>query len=58
MIGGAGTRPPKSTYQVDIRVFGTDGMLLPDIERPHLELCRQDEKHQIIYVDHKPGEYY
>lgn len=57
MIGGAGTMPPRSTYQVDIRVFGTDGMLLLDIERPRLELYRQDGEHRVIHVDHKPGEY-
>ncbi|MGH7169791.1 MAG: gfo/Idh/MocA family oxidoreductase, partial [Gemmataceae bacterium] len=57
MIGGAGTMPPKSTYQVDIRIFGTDGMLLLDIERPRLELRRRDGEQQIIDVDQKPGEY-
>lgn len=57
MIGGAGTMPPKSTYQVDIRIFGTDGMLLLDIERPRLELHRREGERQIIQVDQKPGEY-
>ncbi|MGH9446764.1 MAG: Gfo/Idh/MocA family protein, partial [Terriglobia bacterium] len=57
MIGGAGTMPPRSTYQVDIRIFGTEGMLLLDIERPRLELRRHDGTGQTIPVDHKPGEY-
>ncbi len=57
MIGGAGTMPPRSTYQVDVRVFGTEGMLLLDIERPRLELRRQDGERRMIPVDLKPGEY-
>lgn len=57
MFGGAGTMPPGSTYQVDIRIFGTDGMLLLDIERPRLELHRMNGDRQIIHVDQKPGVY-
>ncbi|MGC2333049.1 MAG: Gfo/Idh/MocA family oxidoreductase [Candidatus Acidiferrales bacterium] len=57
LIGGAGTMPPLSTYQVDIRIFGKDGMLLIDIERPRLELRRHDGTNVIPSVTHKPGEY-
>jgi predicted dehydrogenase len=57
MIGGAGTMPPKSTYQLDIRIFGTEGMLLLDIERPRLELRSRDGEQLIFHVDRKPGEY-
>jgi len=57
MIGGAGTMPPGSPYQVDIRVFGSDGMLLLDIERPRLEIYRNDGRHHSISVNHAPGEY-
>lgn len=57
MIGGAGTMPARSTYQVDIRLFGSDGMLLLDIERPRLELRRHDGDNIIAPVTHKPGDY-
>ncbi|HTV54929.1 MAG TPA: Gfo/Idh/MocA family oxidoreductase [Terriglobia bacterium] len=58
MIGGAGTMPARSTYQVDIRLFGSEGMLLLDVERPRLELRRHDGDNTIVPVTHKPGEYF
>ncbi len=57
MIGGSGTMPARSTYQVDMRIFGTEGMLLLDIERPRLELRRHDGETLNIRITHKPGDY-
>ncbi len=57
MLGGAGTMPPRSTYQVDIRIFGAEGMLLLDIERPRLEVRRNDGRNYAVPVNHQPGEY-
>jgi len=39
-VSGAGTVPPvgPGQYQVEIRLFGTEGMLLLDCERPRAEL--------------------
>jgi len=42
VLGGAATQPEGSARQLDISVFGSDGMLLLDIERPRLELRRND----------------
>lgn len=56
-FGGAATMPPRSTYQVDIRIFGTEGMLLLDIERPRLELRRNDGIGGPIAINQGPGEY-
>lgn len=56
-LGGAGTMPPGSTYQVDLRLFGSEGMLLLDIERPRLEVRRNDGRHISIPVTSAPGEY-
>jgi predicted dehydrogenase len=56
-FGGTATMPPRSTYQVDIRIFGTKGMLLLDIERPRLELRRNDETGNAIPISQGPGEY-
>jgi predicted dehydrogenase len=43
-ISGAGTVPTtgKTPYQVDLRIFGTDGLLMLDCERARLELSRHD----------------
>lgn len=57
MVGGAGTMPPKSTYQVDIRIFGSQGMMLLDIERPRLEVRRNDGRNSTIPIEEQPGEY-
>ncbi|MEW5979316.1 MAG: Gfo/Idh/MocA family oxidoreductase [Acidobacteriota bacterium] len=57
MLGGTGTMPPHSIYQVDIRIFGTHGMLLLDVERPRLEIRRNDGNHFVMGTTHPPGEY-
>ena len=43
-VSGAGTVPPVGTaqYQVDIRIFGSEGLLMLDCERARLELRRHD----------------
>jgi predicted dehydrogenase len=43
-ISGAGTAPPVgiASYQVDLRLFGSEGMLLLDCERARLEMRRHD----------------
>src|SRR5262245_60089344 len=42
-FSGAGTVPEKDArYQVDLRIFGTEGMLLLDCDRTRLEIHRHD----------------
>src|SRR5271154_6062919 len=41
-LSGSATVPAGSPFQVDIRVFGYDGMLLLDVERERLSLRRFD----------------
>jgi predicted dehydrogenase len=43
-VSGAGTAPAVgiSSFQVDLRLFGTEGMLLLDCERARLDLRRHD----------------
>ena len=41
-FSGAGTVPMNRPFQVDIRIFGSEGMLLLDCERARLELSRND----------------
>lgn len=57
MIGGAATMPPGSAYQVDLRLFGTEGMLLLDIERPRLEIRRYDGRNSSNDMSRMPGAY-
>lgn len=55
-VSGAGTVPPSGSaqYQVDLRIFGTDGLLMLDCERERLQLRRHDGKHQ--HLDLQAGE--
>jgi len=53
-LSGAATLPKGRPVQIDLRIFGSEGMLLLDIERERLELRRRDGKDEVIYL--KPGE--
>ena len=58
-VSGAGTVPPHgmSAYQVDLRIFGTEGLLMLDCERARLELRRHDGKHQHVDLAADAGAY-
>ncbi len=56
-LGGAGTLPPRSPYQLDIRIFGSEGALHLDIERPRLEVQRNDGRNYTMPMSMKPGFY-
>ena len=57
-FSGAGTVPEKDAhYQVDLRIFGSDGMLLLDCERARLELRRNDGDHYIAPLAADAGAY-
>jgi predicted dehydrogenase len=56
-ISGAGVLPPGSPFQVDLRVFGTEGTLLLDIERPRVEVRRFDGQNISIKTTAEPGAY-
>ena len=58
VVGGAGLNPPGAPDQVDIRLFGSEGMLLLDIERPRLEIVRYDGRNYSMSMAHTPGEYF
>jgi len=53
-VSGAATIPEGGGYQVDLRIFGRDGMLLLDVERERLELRRNDGENFSLPV--QPGE--
>jgi predicted dehydrogenase len=58
-ISGAGTVPPDgmSAYQVDLRIFGSEGLLMLDCERARLELRRHDGRHQRVELAPDAGAY-
>ncbi len=52
-VSGSATVPKHRGFQIDLRLFGSEGMLLLDIERERLEVRRRDGKD--IIVDMPPG---
>lgn len=56
-ISGAATLPDNDPFQLDIRVFGKDGVLLVDVERERVELRRHDGAHVSVPVAPGAGAY-
>ncbi len=56
-VSGCGLAPAHAGFQVDIRIFGSDGMLLLDIERERCVLRRHDRVDELVRVEPGSGEY-
>jgi predicted dehydrogenase len=56
-ISGAATLPDNDPYQIDIRIFGSEGVLLVDVERERVELRRRDGANVSIQVAPGSGAY-
>ncbi len=56
-LSGSASLPPGSPFQVDIRLFGTDGVLLLDVERERLWLRRTDGSDEDFPIDPGQGAY-
>ena len=56
-VSGAGNVPYDRPFHVDIRVFGSEGMLLLDCERARMELRRYDGNHAVAAVEPDAGAY-
>lgn len=56
-ISGAATLPDGVKFQVDIRIFGDEGILLLDVERERVEVRRHDGKNQSFGIPADAGEY-
>ncbi len=62
-LSGSATIPKASGndrskgYQIDIRIFGSEGMLLLDIERERLELVRNDGNNKHLDLKAGDGDY-
>lgn len=57
VISGAASLPDDARYQVDIRVFGSEGMLNFDLDRERVDLLRLDGKHRLLEVELDEGAY-
>lgn len=56
-LSGSATVPKSRGYQIDIRIFGTEGMMLFDIERARVEVIRHDGKTHIADLGPNAGAY-
>jgi predicted dehydrogenase len=56
-VSGAATLPDGSKFQVDIRIFGEEGVLLLDVERERVELRRHDGQHESLSIPFNAGDY-
>ena len=56
-LSGAATLPKGRPVQVDLRIFGAEGMLLLDIERERLELRRRDGRDEVVSLRAGDGAY-
>jgi predicted dehydrogenase len=56
-ISGAATLPDGSKFQVDVRIFGDEGVLLLDVERERVEVRRHDGKNVNLEIPHNAGAY-
>jgi len=56
-VSGAATVPKQCGYQVDVRVFGTEGMLLLDVERERMEVRRDDGRDTVMDIAAGAGAY-
>ncbi len=56
-ISGAATLPDNDKFQLELRIFGSEGVLLLDVERERLELRRHDGSHVSVEVPSGEGAY-
>ena len=56
-VSGAGSVPLEQRFQVDLRIFGSDGMLLIDCERARMCLNRNDGDNLNVDVSDDAGNY-
>ena len=57
VLSGAATLAKDRPFQVDIRIFGTDGMMLVDVERERVELRRYHGDDTVVPMEPGDGFY-
>lgn len=56
-LSGSALVPKHCSYQLDIRIFGSEGMLLIDMERTRMELRRFDKDDVVLDLAPDAGQY-
>ena len=56
-LSGAATLADGDRYQVDIRLFGSEGVLMIDVERERVTLSRYDGRREELVIAEGEGEY-
>jgi predicted dehydrogenase len=57
VVSGAATLPANDKFQVDVRIFGSEGVLMVDMERERMVLRRHDGKHHEAAIEPGTGAY-
>jgi predicted dehydrogenase len=57
VVSGAATLPANDKFQVDVRIFGSEGVLLLDMERERMVVRRHDGKHHEAAIEVGSGAY-
>lgn len=57
VVSGAGTLPDDDKFQLDIQLYGSEGVLLIDLERERVELRRHDGKRERLDIRDGEGDY-
>ena len=56
-LSGSALVPKHCSYQLDVRIFGSEGMLLIDMERTRMELRRFDKDDVVLELAADEGQY-
>lgn len=56
-IFGSALSPKHCSYQMDVRIYGSEGMLILDMERTRMELRRFDKEDVVLDLDPDAGQY-
>ena len=56
-VSGSATAPKHRGNQIDLRIFGSEGMLVLDIERERLEVRRRDGQDTVVEMPPGAGAY-
>lgn len=56
-ISGTAAVPAELPFQVDIRIYGSEGMLLLDVERERMVLHRHDQGDLVLEIEEGSGAY-
>ena len=56
-LSGAATLADGDKYQVDLRIFGTEGVIMIDVERERVSLSRYDGENITVNIPAGEGEY-